>query len=89
MIYRANDLGGATVPTSVTIPAGSDSATFTITGVDDLIVDGTQSVIITASADPFVGATAGIDVTDDDLPTLTPSIDLDRSARTVAWRRER
>ncbi|MEZ6086981.1 MAG: hypothetical protein R3C05_02895 [Pirellulaceae bacterium] len=72
----SSDLGEATVPASVTIPAGSDSVTFTITGVDDSIVDGTQSVIITASADTFVGATAGIDVTDDDVPTLTLSIDL-------------
>ncbi|MEZ6086985.1 MAG: hypothetical protein R3C05_02915 [Pirellulaceae bacterium] len=37
----SSDLGEATVPASVTIPAGSDSATFAITGVDaDSIVDG-------------------------------------------------
>ncbi|MEZ6086975.1 MAG: hypothetical protein R3C05_02865 [Pirellulaceae bacterium] len=60
----------------MTIPAGSDSATFTITGVDDSIVDGTQSVNITASTDTFINGTAGIDVTDDDIPTLTLSIDV-------------
>ncbi|MEZ6086976.1 MAG: hypothetical protein R3C05_02870 [Pirellulaceae bacterium] len=72
----SSDLGEANVPASVTIPAGSDSATFTITGVDDSIVDGTQSVIITASADTFINGTAGIDVADDDVPTLTLSIDV-------------
>ncbi|MEZ6086974.1 MAG: dockerin type I domain-containing protein [Pirellulaceae bacterium] len=60
----SSDLGEATVPASVTIPAGSDSATFTITGVDDSIVDGTQSVNITASADTFINGTSGIDVAD-------------------------
>ncbi len=42
--------GQATFPASVIIPAGQNEATFTINGVADDIVDGTQSVSIDASA---------------------------------------
>lgn len=40
----------AAVPASVVIPAGLDSATFSIDAADDGIVTGTQTVTITASA---------------------------------------
>ncbi|MEZ6086978.1 MAG: hypothetical protein R3C05_02880 [Pirellulaceae bacterium] len=76
LIYRASDVGEANVPASVTIPGGSDRATFTITGVDDLIVDGVQSAEITVSAATFLAGSVNIDVTDDDLPALTLSIDV-------------
>ncbi|MEQ9410795.1 MAG: choice-of-anchor Q domain-containing protein, partial [Fuerstiella sp.] len=45
----SSDTTEATVPATVTIPAGQSSAMFTISGVDDAIVDGTQTVEITAS----------------------------------------
>ncbi len=49
------------------IPVGQSSATFamSIDAVDDLIEDGTQSVIITASATGFSGGAAELNVTDD------------------------
>ena len=49
------------------IPAGQASATFamSIDAVDDLIEDGTQSVIITASATGFSEGVAELNVTDD------------------------
>ena len=49
------------------IPAGQASATFamSIDAVNDLIEDGTQSVIITASATGFSEGVAGLNVTDD------------------------
>ncbi|MEZ6086983.1 MAG: hypothetical protein R3C05_02905 [Pirellulaceae bacterium] len=62
----SSDVGEANVPASVTIPGGSDRATFTITGVDDLIVDGVQSAEITVSAATFLAGSVNIDVTDDD-----------------------
>ena len=71
----SSDTGEATVPSSVTIPDGSSSVNFTITGVDDTIVDGTQTITITAAATGFVDGTDTIDVTDDDSPVLTVSID--------------
>lgn len=63
----SSDNGEATVPTSVTIPAGqSESAPFNIVAVDDAINDGTQTVTVTASASGYVDALDSVDVTDDD-----------------------
>ena len=56
----SSDTTEVTVPASVTIPANQASATFNITAVDDSVVDGTQTVTITASAGMPEG-TAGID----------------------------
>ncbi|MCY2977564.1 MAG: FG-GAP-like repeat-containing protein, partial [Planctomycetota bacterium] len=50
----SSDPTAATVPATVTIPVGSTSATFTVTAVNDVIADGNQSSIITASASGFV-----------------------------------
>lgn len=70
----SNDTSEATVPATVTIPANSTSVTFTITGVDDTLVDGTQNVSITASATGFTGANLNVQVTDNDVnPALTLS----------------
>ncbi|APZ96389.1 right-handed parallel beta-helix repeat-containing protein [Fuerstiella marisgermanici] len=70
----SNDTGEAGVPATVTILAGQTSATFSITGVDDAIVDGTQTVTITASAAAHTDGTDTLDVTDDDAAALTVSI---------------
>ena len=56
-----------TVPASVTIPAGSTSAIFVVTGVDDTLADGSQAVTITASAATFTSATANTTVLDNEL----------------------
>jgi len=69
----SSDTGEATVPASVTIPVGSDSATFTITGVDDTSVDGTQMVTITASADGFANGSDAVEVVDDETANRPPS----------------
>ncbi|WP_254510021.1 beta strand repeat-containing protein [Anatilimnocola floriformis] len=63
----SSDTTEATVPATVTIPANQTSATFTISAVDDAIVDGTQSVTIFASASGFTGANVGLQVTDNDV----------------------
>jgi PKD repeat protein len=55
----SSDTSEAMVPASITIPAGSDSVTFTVTAVDDAVLDGFQTVTITAAA---AGATGGMDV---------------------------
>ncbi|WP_157474226.1 hypothetical protein [Leucothrix mucor] len=47
----------ATVPKSVTIPAGAASATFKVTAIQDLANDGNQTVVIEASAS---GLTTGV-----------------------------
>lgn len=63
-----------TVPGSVTISAGSSSATFTIRAIDDEIASGSQAVAITAQANGFAPDTAGVTVVDNDEAgiTITP-----------------
>ncbi len=70
----SSDTGEATVPATVVIPDGSDSATFTVTGVDDVAVDGTQTVTITATATSYADGTDTLDVTDDDVGSLTVDV---------------
>ena len=62
----SNDISEATVPASVQIPAGQASATFDIDAVDDIVVDGTQTVTLTAAAAGHTSGTDTLDVTDDD-----------------------
>ena len=84
----SDDPGEATVPATVTIAAGqTTSPSFTITGVDDVISDGTQTVTVTAS---FAGGgfTAGadtLDVLDDEVPpAFAAQIDFGTSSSPVA-----
>ena len=62
----SSDTGEASVPATVTILDGEASATFTVTGVDDAIVDGAQAVTITASAGGYADGADSVSVTDDD-----------------------
>lgn len=66
----SNDTGEATVPATVTIPAGQASVTFPITAVDDNTQDTSQSVVITASATGLNNGTATLTVRPNDF-TLT------------------
>lgn len=60
----SSDLTEATVPASVIIPAGQMFATFPVQAVDDALLDGNESVQLTAEANAFVAATAELLVTD-------------------------
>jgi GH35 family endo-1,4-beta-xylanase/Ca2+-binding RTX toxin-like protein len=60
----SSDPGEATVPATVTIPTGSASATFTISGVNDNAIDTTQAVAITASGTGHTSDSANIDIKD-------------------------
>ena len=66
----SSDITEATVPPTVTIPSGSASATFDLASINDGVTDGSQPVMITASAAGFIGAEAGLTVSDSDLPDL-------------------
>ena len=70
----SNDIGEATVPLTITIPAGQSSETFEITAVDDAIVDGNQTVTVTATSTGFQSATDTLVIADNDLPELTLTI---------------
>jgi len=65
-----------TVPATVTLPAGSQSVTFEIAAIDDTVIDGTQTVILTATAAGYTDGTVTLSVTDNEGsgPALTPSI---------------
>ncbi len=58
----------ATVPATVTIPAGQNTVTFAIAAVDDTTQDGNQDVTITASSKGFANATTKVTVEDTDTP---------------------
>ncbi len=66
----SNDTTEATVPTTVTIPAGANSVTFPITAVNDNTDDPNASVVITASATGLSNGTATLTVRSNDF-TLT------------------
>ena len=54
------------VPASVIIPAGSRSASFTVTAVDDSATDGTIAVPVTATATGFTSATRSLNAVDNE-----------------------
>ena len=66
----------ATVPSSVTILAGTNTATFPVDAIDDTDMDGTRNVTIRATADGYTTGSTVIHVEDDgDVPpppTLNP-----------------
>jgi len=74
----SSDVTAATVPATLTIPAGQSSATFAVGAVDDGVVDGPQpvtvrAVILVGGIETGTAVEAGLVVTDDDGPTLTLS----------------
>ncbi len=73
VLLSSDDTGEAIVPISISIPAGQASINFTIDSVDDNIVDGTQTVTISASAIGFIGGSDTLDVLDDDVPEEDPA----------------
>ncbi len=68
----SSDVTEATVPASVTIPAGQTSANFNVTAVDDSFPDGSKTSTITASATGATADTFEVTVQDDgDVAVLT------------------
>jgi len=62
----SDNLSRLTVPATVSIPAGATFATFALTAPDNNLVDGTQSVTITASASGFTSGESAASVLDED-----------------------
>ncbi|MET0007625.1 MAG: hypothetical protein ABW109_07145, partial [Candidatus Thiodiazotropha sp. 6PLUC4] len=83
----SDDEGEATVPTTVTIPAGETSVIVPVTPVDDDIIDGTQYPTITASAPGFDPVTQDVTVLNDDVPELTiepaPGAEIDANGNPI------
>lgn len=59
------------LPTSVLVPAGETEATFFLTADQDLLIDGSQEVLLTATADNYPAATAKVTVHDAQTGLLT------------------
>lgn len=64
----------ATVPASVTLAANQTSAAFAITPVDDALLDGPQTTVITASAPGLGSGVKTFTVQDNESATLTLSL---------------
>jgi uncharacterized protein YdeI (BOF family) len=70
----SSDPGRAAVPASVTLPAGQTSLPFAITIVDNAVLDGTEAVVISATATGSMAASGTITVHDNETATLTVSL---------------
>ncbi len=66
----SSDTNEATVPDTITIPAGESSVTAIATGVNDNVSDGNKPVTITATVSGFNTGETTVDVTDIDVPDL-------------------
>ena len=61
-------------PATVTIPAGTEEATFDVTAIQDALADGSQPVTLTATATGYPASTATLLVHDDEQVTLSLSL---------------
>jgi len=87
----SGDTSEVAVPATATISVGQAWAEFPVNAVDDVIVDGTQTVTITASATGYLAATRIVQVTDNEQPSLrlavTPSTFAENSGSNAATAR--
>ncbi|HEY2952501.1 MAG TPA: M36 family metallopeptidase [Verrucomicrobiae bacterium] len=67
---HSSDPARLTVPASVVVPAGGDSATFDLTIADNTRIDGRHTITVKASAHGFDSDSAVIDVLDDETPPM-------------------
>lgn len=66
----SSDSSELSVPESVTIPAGTDTATFFVAARDDQLLDGTQQVTVSASGTGYVSGDAFMAVMDYETVTI-------------------
>lgn len=71
VVLMSNDTTEATVPLNVIIPSGQTFLNVPVTAVDDNILDGTQTVTISAAALSYQTATVNLNVTDHETVTLS------------------
>ncbi len=68
VVLQGADPTEVTVPSQVTIPAGQFSASFPVDAIDDQIIDGAQTMTVTASASGYEGGAADLEVLDNAFP---------------------
>ncbi len=82
----SDDISEATVPDSITIPAGQTSVEFLVSGVSDTIIDGTQVARITASAPGADAASRNVWVSDKTSPSFSsPSVSAAVTRPVFTW----
>ncbi|MFY9154127.1 MAG: CARDB domain-containing protein [Prolixibacteraceae bacterium] len=64
--------GQLTIPATVTIPANQSAIAFNVVPVNNLLLDGSRTVDITASAASYSNAVKTMTILDDEIPSLTP-----------------
>ena len=72
----SSDTGEIALPSTVVLRAGQTSVAFDIAVVDDTLIDGTQTVAVTARAENWIDGVASMQVLDADR-TLTVSLPVD------------
>lgn len=65
-----SDTSEAIVPLNVTIPAGQSSVAFVLTGLDDTLLDGSQSVVVSAKSGEYVTGQATVTIEDHEQLTI-------------------
>lgn len=85
VVELSGDDSEVVLPASVVIPAGETSVTIELDAQDDFLLDGTQIVAITPSADGYVIVPAELQVTDQEELTFTiENTSLAEGGRTIA-----
>lgn len=74
---ESGDENEVTTPTTVTILAGETTAEFNLIMADDTLCDGTQNIMITASAVGYQAGTDTIEILDDEPERIPGDINLD------------
>ncbi len=70
----SSDTSEIVVPENVTILSGENSAAFEIQAADDDLIDGTQTAVVTASAQGWTPGSDAIDVLDNETMVLTINV---------------
>lgn len=67
----ASAAGQVTIPATVSIPANQSSIVFNLNAVNNVVLDGTRNVNITASAPTYTNSVKTITILDDEKPSLS------------------
>ncbi len=74
-----SDTSEINIPSTLTIPTGQDSATFTVTALDDSEFDGDQTVTLTAAATGYITGETQIIVVDNESAPISQTYTLNVS----------
>lgn len=83
---NSSDTSEISVPASVVIPVGESSVSFTVTALNDGLIDGAQNAAVQASADGAVSVSRTLRVNEGTAPAFSaPSVTTTVSRPTFTW----